>query len=127
MNVGRQTKIIVIEDDQAMRSLIGDFLELQGHQTRVFPLAATALEEMREHRTDSVDLIISDVNMPQMNGFEFLKQIHLLKPQVPVILISAFGNERTATIAHSAGAAAYLDKPFKLSALKKAVSTALGA
>ena len=49
VNDNRQTKIIVIEDDQAMRSLIGEFLELQGHQTQVFQMAAAALEDMREH------------------------------------------------------------------------------
>lgn len=108
-----------------MRSLLGDFLSLEGHCIQVFPQPTAVLSEL-ESAEVPVDLVISDVNMPQMSGFEFVEKFHVLRPKTPVILISAFGNDRTARAAAKVGAFAYLDKPFKLSALKDAISTALG-
>lgn len=121
----RTARIVVVEDDAAMLSLLKDFLELQGHNAEVFSAAKSALAMLQRSAEAGVDLIISDIHMPGMDGIEFVSGLKQTHPNTPVILISAFGTDSTAHIAKRAGAAAYLNKPFKLSDLKEAILTAL--
>lgn len=121
----RSAKILVIEDDAAMRSLICEFLELQGHDVLGFDLATRALKEIKswiEH-----DLVISDLNMPEMTGIELIQRVQDLAPHIPVILISAFGTQQAEVQALKNGAVGFLNKPFKLSDLLERVARALGS
>ncbi len=122
----RTARIVVVEDDAAMLSLLKDFLELQGHYAEVFSAAGNALATLRGAANAGIDLIISDIHMPGMDGIEFVSDLKQTHPNTPVILISAFGTDSTAHIAKKAGAAAYLNKPFKLSDLKEAIQVVLG-
>lgn len=116
--------ILVVEDDAAMQELIKEFLQRQGYETSVFRSASRALEIVHAAAKGghpAIDLVISDINMPQMDGFEFLKLTRLALPNVPVILITAFGNRVTEKAALKEGAVAYLNKPFGLSQLNQLV------
>lgn len=113
--------ILVVEDDSEMRELICEFLEARGFRLSIFRSASCALEAicmMSEKGRDHFDLVISDINMPQMDGFEFLKLSKSAIPSLPVILITAFGNQATERAALNEGAAAFLNKPFSLSKLQ---------
>ncbi len=113
--------ILVVEDDCEMRELICEFLEARGFRLSTFRSASCALEAicmMTKGDGDHFDLVISDINMPQMDGFEFLKLSKSAIPSLPVILITAFGNKVTERAALNEGAAAYLNKPFSLSKLQ---------
>ncbi len=129
-------RIIIIEDDKAMESLLSEFLELQGHRVESFRVASQALERIRSYSMDklcpiernldkNLDLVISDINMPQMNGFEVLGSLRSSHPELPVILITAFGDPLAEKKAIHAGANAFLNKPFKLSDLREAVHKVL--
>lgn len=118
----KPTRILVIEDDQAMLSLIEDFLNLQGYTTTSHRIATKALQDLE---VQAFDLLITDYNMPQMNGLDVLTSARDKKPQLPVILITAFGNDDIFTKAKQAGAQGFLNKPFRLSDLKEAVQSAL--
>ena len=113
-------RVLVVEDDLAMQSLIIDFLQLQGCEVECTRLAVDALERVRE-QSHGFDLIISDINMPQMSGIEFLQCLRSESMGTPILLITAFGNELLKKQAIGEGAAGYLDKPFKLSDLKEEV------
>lgn len=113
--------ILVVEDDCEMRELIREFLEPRGFRLSTFRSALSALEAIymtTKGDGDHFDLVISDINMPQMDGFEFLKLSKSVIPSLPVILITSFGNQVTERAALNEGAAAYLNKPFSLSKLQ---------
>lgn len=109
--------ILVVDDDAEMRSLLQDFLQAEGYKVSPFPLAVDALNALRsdfEAKNGEVDMIITDLNMAQMDGMEFLRRMTAEKPAVPVILITAFGTIDTAIEAMKNGAYHYIVKPFKL-------------
>jgi len=125
-------RIAIIDDDQDMRSLLKDFLQSEGYEVQEFPLAQTALEALAPGGTLSadknegdLDLIISDIKMPQMDGLEFTARIQTLRPEIPVILITAFGSIETAIEAMRRGAFHYVVKPFKLAEMGVNVTRAL--
>lgn len=116
-------KIILIEDDLAMQSMIKEFLEMQGLETEAFRVAREALQRL--DKDPNFDLVITDINMPQMNGMEVLERIQKSHAAVPVVMITAFGTDKTENAARQAGAKALLNKPFKLSDLKLVVQNIL--
>ncbi|PWU19537.1 MAG: hypothetical protein C5B49_05605 [Bdellovibrio sp.] len=100
-----------------MRSLIEDFLRSEGYQVSTF---ASGLEALAQWEADpdshpSIDVLITDIQMPGMNGVEFTEKFLKLRPDVPVILITAFGSIESAVEAIRRGAFDYVTKPFKLS------------
>lgn len=125
-------RIIIVDDDSEMRSLLSDFLTNQGHQVVTFPLATEALSALEPNgklATDQAhrdfDLIISDIKMPQIDGLEFTARVKKLRPEIPVILITAFGSIETAIEAMRRGAFHYVVKPFKLNEMGVKVEHAL--
>jgi two-component system response regulator HydG len=122
--------IVIVDDEEEMRSLLSDFLRTEGYQTRLFPVATDALAalspggELGPENAD-VDVIISDVKMPQMDGLEFTSALSRTRPEIPVILITAFGSIETAIEAMRRGAFHYVVKPFKLSEMGVQVQRAV--
>ncbi len=82
------TKVLLVEDDRALRDALGDTLELGGYAFRAVENAEEALLALEQ---DSYSLVISDVNMPGMNGHQLLVAIRQRQPQLPVLLMTAFG------------------------------------
>lgn len=122
------SRIVVVDDDNEMRSLLRDYLEKQGHQVMDFHLASVALERFRrDSKLDPshVDLVISDIKMPEMTGLEFVEKLKLTHPKTPVILITAFGSLESAVEAIRKGAFDYITKPFKLSEIELTIKRAL--
>lgn len=127
--------ILVIDDDQEMRSMVSDFLRGEGHQVTDCGLASLALERLTSGEIPSdahassggraIDLVVTDLNMPGLSGIEFTEKFHALAPDVPVILITAFGSIETAIDAIRKGAFDYTTKPFKLSEMSVTVARAL--
>ena len=116
--------VLVIDDDQEMRSLLRDFLSADGYKVSQFPLAVDALHALQgdfEHKEGDVDVVITDLKMAQMDGMEFLRRMHADRPDIPVILITAFGSIDTAIDAMKNGAYHYIVKPFKLAEMSVTV------
>lgn len=125
-------RIIVVDDDGEMRSLLEDYFRSEGFDIHCFPLATTALEALgpngshsQEKSDGDIDVIISDIKMPQMDGLEFTSKVHELRPEIPVILITAFGSIETAIEAMRRGAFHYVMKPFKLAEIAVNVDRAI--
>ncbi len=135
--MSRTHHILVIDDDAGMRSMVVDFLRSESHKVSEAPSASDALERVKkgEFSTSSnlnqeglgerLDLIISDLNMPGMNGLEFIVQFREIAPNIPIILITAFGSIETAIEAIRKGAFDYTTKPFKLAEMSVTVARAL--
>ncbi len=107
-------RILVVDDEAAQRELIVGFLKKQGHEVFQAGSGAEALSRVRETR---VDLVISDFKMPGMSGLELLRGVKGVNPEIPFILVTAYGTVETAVQAMKEGAADYITKPLDLEEL----------
>ena len=85
--------------------------------------AAAALQRITDSGTASLILILSDINMPGMSGLELLPKARAARPDVPIIMITAYGDGDTKRIALESGAEALLTKPIDFMALRKEIET----
>ncbi len=102
-------RILIVEDDHQLREALCDTLELAGFDYMEAADAEAALEVLQR---EAFSLVVSDVNMPGMDGHQLLAQIRQGYPGLPVVLITAFGQVSRAVEAIKAGAVDYLMKPF---------------
>jgi two-component system NtrC family sensor kinase len=114
-------RILVIDDEEAARFGIRKALEREQY---LVELAANGHEALQKIREFSPHVVISDINMPQMDGITLLKEMGRLDVPAPVILITAHGSEAVAAQGLRAGAYDYLAKPFEVDDLRKAVRNA---
>ncbi|MEO7034907.1 MAG: sigma-54 dependent transcriptional regulator [Polyangiaceae bacterium] len=112
-------RILVVEDDEETREAVAGALRDLGYDTSVCPDARTA----RAH--SDVDVVMTDIRMPGESGLELCAQIAGNRPDLPVILMTAFGDTRAVSLGLRAGATDFLAKPFSLSDLGAAVGRAL--
>jgi two-component system response regulator FlrC len=103
-------KVLLVEDDRALREALADTLALGGHDYRAVDCAEAALAALAQ---EPFGLVISDVNMPGMDGHQLLALIRQRQPQLPVLLMTAFAAVERAVDAIRQGAADYLVKPFE--------------
>lgn len=107
-------KVLLVEDDRALRQALGDTLEIGGFAYRAVGSAEEALEAVQ---SDAYSLVISDVNMPGMDGHQLLAHLRRQYPQLPVLLMTAHAAVERAVEAMRQGAVDYLVKPFEPKAL----------
>lgn len=115
--------ILVVEDDQALAEALQDTLETAGYNVIVAEHGRKALSELE---SNSVNLIVSDINMPQMSGDVLLKRVKILYPDIPVMLMTAYGTIEQAVDAMRDGAVDYMVKPFEAEVLINMVSRYVG-
>ncbi|MDP2960190.1 MAG: sigma-54 dependent transcriptional regulator, partial [candidate division Zixibacteria bacterium] len=118
----KKSKIVIAEDDQSLSRIMEYSLKDEGFEVNVFPNGKEALSFLQEK---DVDLIISDLTMPEMGGMELLKEVQKMKLEVPFIIITAFGTIDSAVEAMKAGAYDYITKPFSQEELILVVKKAL--
>ncbi|MBE9396376.1 sigma-54-dependent Fis family transcriptional regulator [Pontibacterium sp. N1Y112] len=111
-------RILIVEDDSALREALCDTLELAGFEYVAAESGEAALSLLAETH---VEMVVTDVNMPGIDGHQLLERIKQLQPGLPVMLITAFGQVHKAVEAIQAGAVDYLMKPFEAQALVEAV------
>ncbi|WP_017902253.1 sigma-54-dependent transcriptional regulator [Pseudomonas asplenii] len=111
-------RVLLVEDDRALREALADTLLLAGHDFRAVPCAEAALEAVAQ---ESFSLVVSDVNMPGMDGHQLLGLLRARQPLLPVLLMTAHGAVERAVEAMRQGAADYLVKPFEPRALLELV------
>lgn len=107
-------KILVVEDDPNLREAIVDSLMLKGHQVQD---ACNGSEAVKIIAQSSWDIILSDINMPEMDGLELLAHVKKNQPWLPIILMTAYGDVGQAVKAMQLGANDYLMKPFEVQEL----------
>ena len=107
--------IWVIDDDQSMRWVLTKTLTNNGYRVTAFESGSVALASFkRAEPGERPDLIITDVRMPGINGFELLKQIKNFSPNTPIIVMTAYTDLDTTVQAFHEGAFEYLPKPFDI-------------
>lgn len=115
--------ILVVEDDQALAEALQDTLITAGYNVIMAEHGRMALTQLE---TNNVNLIVSDINMPQMSGDVLLKRVKSLYPDIPVVLMTAYGTIEQAVDAMRDGAVDYMVKPFEAEVLINMVARYIG-
>ena len=121
-----KAKIILVDDDQDLRSVLAEYLKAHAYSVHEYDRASIALKDIQEKiNVEDFDLIISDINMPEMTGLEFTERMKLYNPDIPIILITAFGSIETAIEATRKGVYDYIVKPFKFQEMQVSIDRAV--
>lgn len=105
-----QNQVMIVEDDANLREAIDDTLDLAGYNRILAENGESAVAMLAKY---TPDVIVSDINMPGMDGFALLKTLQKKLPNVPIVLMTAYGNISDAVQAMREGAVDYLSKPFE--------------
>ena len=111
-------KILIVDDEQHVRQLLSKVLRKEGYEIYT---AADGREGLQIFQDNNIDVIISDIKMPVMDGIEFLHEVKAQQPDVGFILITAFATTETAIDAIKSGAQDYVTKPFDINEIINAV------
>lgn len=118
----RQHSLLVVDDEKEMCDLMVDVLRRGGYEVDACQDGVEALEAFRRGH---YDVVISDLRMRVMDGMELLKAIHVERPEVPVIIVTAFGSIDRAIEAMKSGAFYFVTKPFKMREMEALVAKAV--
>ena len=116
-------KLLVVDDERDVQFLFQQKFrkEIKSGEIQIFfalnGITALELIESFENRTDY--LILTDINMPEMSGFELLKKVKTKYPELKVFMITAYGDEHNLNFAKSLGADEYFTKPLQFDVLKE--------
>jgi len=117
-----QYRILVADDEHIIRLVLNESLKKEGYEVDE---ASNGEEALLKVRNERYDLVILDVKMPKLDGIEALKQIRKIDPNIPVVMITAYGNTQVAMKAIKEGAFDYFTKPFDVSEIRIVVKRAL--
>jgi two-component system chemotaxis response regulator CheY len=112
-------QIMIVDDSSTMRKIIIRALRQSGHGDADVSEASDGVEGLAKLEGGPVDLIFSDVNMPNMNGIEFVKNVraNAALSDTPIIMVTTEGGDNSVNEALAAGANGYVTKPFTPEAL----------
>jgi len=118
-----EVNALIVDDSSVMRKIVERALRQAGLDPLVVHEAGNGAEGLEQLKTKQIDLVLSDINMPSMDGLEFLRQVHAqnLAPGVPVVMITTESSEEHVRQAIQAGARGYIRKPFTAEQVKERV------
>jgi len=117
-------RVLIVDDEKSQRDLLEGFLQSLGLETAA---VASAEEALAQLQSAPFGMVLLDVRLPGMSGLEALPEIHAIAPELPVLLITAYGDLRQAVAAVKSGAVDYLVKPVDLDELEAVIADTLGA
>jgi DNA-binding NtrC family response regulator len=110
MDEMNEIRVLVVDDEEVMRKLMTKILEKAGYTVHTAAGGNEARQLLAEYQ---FDMVLSDVKMPDMNGFDLLKEIKAKYPGIAVIMMTAYADSYTIKDALLFGADEYITKPFK--------------
>ena len=118
--------ILVVDDSKTIRNLVAFVLKAEGFKVSTAEDGLDAMEKL--YNLDPVDLIVSDVNMPRMDGFTFIKNIrmHDAYKDIPIIVLSTEGQEKDIQTGLNIGANLYMVKPAQPEKMVRNIKMLLG-
>jgi len=124
-----EIRTLIVDDSSVMRKIVERALRQAGLELMTVHEAGSGTEGLDLLRAKQVDLILSDINMPSMDGLEFLRQLRAqnLAPGVPVVMITTESSEEHVKQAILAGTQGYIRKPFTADQVKERVLPLLQA
>jgi two-component system chemotaxis response regulator CheY len=124
-----EMRVLIVDDSSVMRKIVERSLRQAGLDPMLVFEAGSGTDGLEVLQRESVHLILSDINMPSMDGLEFLRQLRAqnLAPGVPVVMITTESSEEHVKQAILAGAQGYIRKPFTAEQVKERVLPLLAA
>jgi len=125
----REIRALIVDDSSVMRKIVERSLRQAGVDSLLVLEAGSGIEGLEVLKTRKVDLILSDINMPAMDGLEFVRQLRSqqLATGVPVVMITTESSEEHVKQAIQAGAMGYIRKPFTADQVTQRVLSLLPA
>jgi two-component system, NtrC family, response regulator PilR len=114
--------ILIVDNERSMRDFLSIVLKKEGYECKTAENGNHALKIVEK---EPVDLILSDIKMPKMNGLDLLKALKVASPETAVVMMTAFASTETAVEAMKEGALDYLTKPFQIDEVKLIIKNAL--
>lgn len=111
-------RILVVDDEENARTTLSRILRREGFEVAS---ASNGLEALDFLRKNKVEIVITDINMPEMSGITFLRELNKTYPDTNVIMITAYGEIESYIEAMNLGAFEYINKPFRIDELKKTI------
>jgi two-component system alkaline phosphatase synthesis response regulator PhoP len=121
-SAGPKTRILIVEDEPAMVAGLRDNFEYEGYEVIS---AADGAEGLERALADSPDLVVLDVMMPRLSGLDVCKQLKTQRPSLPIIMLTARGQEIDKVVGLELGADDYVTKPFSIRELMARVKAVL--
>jgi two-component system chemotaxis response regulator CheY len=122
-------RALIVDDSSVMRRIVERSLRQAGIDLDKVVEASNGAEALVALQNNTVDLILCDINMPVMDGLEFVRQVHTVESAkgVPIVMITTEGSESHVVQALTAGARGYIRKPFTADQVKERVVPVLGS
>ena len=121
---GRSPLVVIVDDDELMRSALDGLMKQAGLQALTFASAEEFLNSGEQERTAC---LIADIRMPGMSGLDLQSKLNRDRIRIPIIFITALGDEKMRMQALRAGAVEFLSQPFDVDALRDTVRAALNS
>jgi len=124
----KKLHVLIVDDSSVMRKIVERSLRQAGLELEEVREAGNGAEALAELQNSAFDLILSDINMPAMDGLEFLRSLANVPSakNVPVVMITTEGSESRVVEALSVGAKGYIRKPFTPEQIKERLAPLLG-
>ncbi len=120
---GHKLRILVVDDNENVREVLEDFLNFEGHQP---VLAKDGEEALKIFSNQDFDMVITDLGMPGMSGWELSRHIKQKKPEIPVVIITGWGAQLSPEDLKENKVELVLSKPFNLDQVKQ-ITEGIGA
>ncbi len=114
-------RILVVDDNKELREILEEYLKEEGHDVNG---SANGRDALESHRKDPFDLIVTDLNMPEISGMELIRTIRKENPDTEFVIITGYASMDSAVEAVRMGAFDYIVKPFRMEELQVVVKNA---
>ena len=115
-------KILIVDDEASVRDILSDFLQFEGYNVHLADGGKQGLESLL---SQPFDIVLTDLEMPEMNGLDLLREMQLLKNPPPAVMMTGYGTVETAIEAMKQGAYDYILKPFQIEELSHLIRKTL--
>jgi len=116
-------RILLVDDEESVLRTIGMLFRSEGHEVVPIREGQKVIDMIRSN--EKFDILLADIRMEPVDGMQVIKIAHELRPEMPIVVISAYCSEKTVRQAISLGCSAYVKKPFKTEEVLEAVRKAL--
>ncbi len=123
-SIGLTASILVVDDEENAREGLSKILSKEGYRVETAANGKEAIDTLKRQR---YELVITDMRMPLMDGFEVLREIKKMDENIGVIMITAYGEVESYLEAMNMGAFEYINKPVRVNELKRVISKVLEA
>ena len=120
--------VLIVDDSLSMRSVIKKTIKVSGFKVGAYFEAADGKEALKILADAWVDLVLTDINMPNMNGLELITKMHedQILRSIPVVMVTTEGSEKSIQTSMEMGAKGYIKKPFQPEDIKRVLNSIMG-